>query len=65
MNKHSIYCVELWKKGALVLRSQESDSVEMTVAKARTLYADLGVTYTVFVVRDGVKFCEYEWANLT
>jgi hypothetical protein len=64
MKKHSVYLVEVWKRGELVIRSQESDSVEMTVEKARTLYDALGTTFTVFVQRDGMNYCEYEWGNL-
>jgi hypothetical protein len=61
---HAKYQVEVWRKGGLVIRSEASDSAEMTVSKARILYDSLGITFTVFVVRDDEQFLEYEWDRL-
>lgn len=64
MKKFATYQIEAWKKGGLVFRTEESDSLEMTKQNAQTLYDDLGVMYTVFIVRDGVQFLNCEWAGL-
>ncbi len=61
---HATYQIEAWKQGAIVLRTEASDSIERTKQSAKTLYNDLGVTYTVMIVRDGVQFLSYEWDSL-
>lgn len=62
--KNARYQIEVWKKGALVCRTEESDDVQRTKQSAQTMSDALGITFTVFVVRDGSQFASYEWDAL-
>lgn len=61
---HAKYRIEVWKQGGLVCRTVESDSLEMTISAAQTLHDALGVTFTVFLCRDDVSYCSWEWSKL-
>lgn len=63
--KHATYQVEVWKQGALVCRTEVSDCLEKTKRAAQTMFDALGATFTVFVLRNDVQFCSYEWDQLT
>jgi hypothetical protein len=58
------YQIEMWKNGAFIARTEESDCIERTKRTAQTLYDALGITCTVFIVRDGTMFASYEWHTL-
>jgi hypothetical protein len=61
---HAKYQIEAWKQGALVARTEASDCIDRTKRTAQSLHNDLGITYTVFIVRDGKQFLSYEWDSL-
>jgi len=59
------YQVEVWRRGALMFRTEETDSVNRAHGIAAYLHDVMGPTHTVFILLDNKQYASYEWHSLT
>ena len=57
-----MYSIEVWKNGVLMIRSEESDSLESTKRRAQMLQTSLDSACDVRILVEGlITFHSYEW----